>query len=89
LLQLLKDSLSTTYDNILALDTTNEFQVPEDFYSALNEAADKAGEQAIVELDAGIHLYLFELNRITKTGEGSTTPSSPWNGQGSKFPCHS
>ena len=85
MLRLFRDSLSTTYDNILAFDTANEFQVPEDFYSALNEAADKAGEQAIVDLDAGIQLYLFELSRNTKTG-GSTAPSSPWNGQGSRSP---
>ena len=39
LLQLFRDSLSKTYENILALDTTDDFQVPKDFYSALNEAA--------------------------------------------------
>ncbi len=68
MLRLFRDSLSTIYDNILALDIVDEFQVLEDFYSVLNEAADKAGEQAIVDLDAGIQLYLFELIWITKTG---------------------
>jgi hypothetical protein len=53
--------------------------VPEDFYSALNEAAELAGAQAIVELNATKRLYLFEFTKITKMG-GSTTPSSPWNG---------
>ena len=77
--------MSTTYDNILAMDTTYAFHVPKDFYSALNEATDTAGEQAIVELDAEIQLYIFEFSRITKTG-GSTTPSSPWTGQGSRSP---
>ena len=50
LLRLFRDSLSTIYDNILALDIVDEFQVLEDFYSVLNEAADKTGDQAIVEL---------------------------------------
>jgi hypothetical protein len=45
--------LSKTYENILALDTADEFQLPEDFFSALNEAAEIAGEQATTELDAG------------------------------------
>jgi len=43
-----------TYDNVLALDIAEELQVPKDFYSALNEAADRAGEQAIVELNMGV-----------------------------------
>jgi uncharacterized protein YdeI (YjbR/CyaY-like superfamily) len=76
-----------TYDNVLALDTTEEFQVPEDLYSALNEAADRAREQAIVELGTRVQLYLFEFSKITKMGgRGTTTPSSPWNGRGSRYP---
>ena len=77
--------MSRTYENVLALDTTKEFQVPEDYYSALNEAAEIAGEQATVELNTGVQLYLFEFNKIIKTG-GSTTPSSLWSGQGSIYP---
>jgi hypothetical protein len=46
----------------------DEFQVPEDFFSSLNEAAEIAGEQATVELEAGARLYLFEFSKITKTG---------------------
>ena len=42
--------------------------MPEDFFSALNEAAEIAGEQATVELDAGTQLYLLEFSKITKTG---------------------
>ena len=68
LLRLFRDSLSTTYDNILALDTAHEFQVPEDFYSALNEATDKGGEQAIVELNAAIQLYIFEFKPPHRSG---------------------
>jgi len=68
LLQLFRDSLSRKYENITALDTADTFQVPEDFYSALNDASDNAGDQDTVELDAITHLYLFEFSRITKTG---------------------
>jgi hypothetical protein len=31
--------MSTTYENILTLDTVEDFQVPEDYFSTLNEAA--------------------------------------------------
>ena len=60
--------MSKTYENILALDTVDDFQVPENFYSALNEAAKVAGTQATVELNAADRLYLFEFSKITKTG---------------------
>ena len=36
LLQLFRDSMSTTYEYILALDTAEDFQMPEDFFFALN-----------------------------------------------------
>jgi len=74
LLQLFRDSLSKTYENVLALDTTDEFQVPEDFYSALNEAVELAGAQAALELNAAERLYLFEFSKITKTGGGVNNP---------------
>jgi hypothetical protein len=77
--------LSRTYENVLALDITYEFQGPKDFFSALNEEVEIAGDQASVELDAGALLYLFEFSKITKTG-GSTSPSSPWNGHVSRYP---
>jgi hypothetical protein len=60
--------LSTTYENILALDTAEDFQVPEDLIFALNEAEDLAGEQTTVEMDAGTHLFLLEFSKITNTG---------------------
>ena len=60
--------MSKTYENVLALDTTNEFQVPKDFFSALNEVLEIAGDQATLELDAGARLYLFEFSKITKKG---------------------
>ena len=42
--------------------------MPEDFFSALNETAEIAGEQARVELDAETQLYLFKFSKITQTG---------------------
>ena len=59
MLQLLRDNQSTTYENILALDTAEVFQVPENYFSALNEAVKIAGEQTLVELDAGTQLFIF------------------------------
>jgi hypothetical protein len=53
LFQLFRDSLSTTYENILALDTVEVFQMHEDYFSALNETVEIAGNQTTVELDAG------------------------------------
>jgi len=60
--------MSKTYENILALNTTDDFQVPEDFYSALNETVEAAGAQDIVELNVADRLYLFEFSKITRTG---------------------
>ena len=37
--QIFRDTPSTTYENILALDTVKDFQVPKDYFSALNKAA--------------------------------------------------
>jgi len=85
LLQLFRYNLSKAYESILALDTSHDFQVLADFYSALNEAVEVAGAQATVELNATDRLYLFEFSKITKTGGGSTTPSYPWNGQGFRY----
>jgi hypothetical protein len=63
------------------MDTSDDFQVPEDFFSALNEAAEIAGEQARVELDAGTQLYLFKTNKITKTrGVNNLLVTMEWPG---------
>ena len=54
------------------MDTAEDFQMPEDFFFARNEAAELAGEQATMELDAGTQLFLLEFSKITKMG-GSTS----------------
>ena len=53
LLQNFRDNMCEIYENILALDTAEAIQVPEDNFSALNKVVEIAGEQTIVELNAG------------------------------------
>ena len=69
LLQLFKDSLKDIYENIISLDTADT-QIPDDFFTALFEAAEKSAEDQVVELDSLVYLYLFEFSKITKTGGG-------------------
>ena len=40
LLQLFRDTLSTIYENIITLDNVEAFQMPEDYFTALNEVVD-------------------------------------------------
>jgi hypothetical protein len=42
--------------------------VPRDYSLTLNETVEIAGDQTTLELDAGTQLFMFEFNRITKTG---------------------
>jgi len=74
LLRISRDNVGKTYENILALDTADDFQVPKDLFSAFNEGVEIAGEEARVELDMGTQLYLFEFSKITKT-RGINNPS--------------
>jgi hypothetical protein len=75
LLQLFRESLSTIYEHIIALDTAEVFQVPEDYFSALiNEAVNIAGEQTTAKLDVGTQLFRIEFKRFTKTGGGVYNP---------------
>ena len=85
MLQLFRDSLSTTYENILALDTVEVLQVHEDYLSALNETVEIAGDQTTMELDAGTQLFLFEFIRSTKT-VGINNPSVTIEWLGIKIP---
>ena len=71
MLQLFRESMSTPYENILALDTEEVFQVTEDYFSARKEAVETAGEQATKELDARTQLFLFELSITTPAGGGN------------------
>jgi hypothetical protein len=68
LLRLFRDTLSTIYENIITLDSVEAFQMPKDYFTTLNEAAEAAIDLIRVELDARTELYLFEFSKITKTG---------------------
>jgi hypothetical protein len=68
LLQLFRDTLSTIYENIITLDSVEAFQMPEDYFTTLNEVVEVATDLPRVELDARTELYLFEFSKITKTG---------------------
>ena len=50
------------------------FQVPEDYYSTLNEAIKASKEQTTMELDVRTRLYLLEFNKMTKIDMGDNIP---------------
>ena len=68
LLQLFRDTLSAIYASIIALDSVDAFQMPKDYFTTLNEAVEASTDLPGVELDVRTELYLFEVNKITKTG---------------------
>jgi hypothetical protein len=55
--------------------------MPADYFTALNEAAQASADQPAVDLDNRTMLYLFEFNRISKTG-GVNSPYATieWTG---------
>jgi hypothetical protein len=62
LLQIFKDNLKDMYDNTISLDIADSHLVPEDYFTALNDAMKAATNQPAVELDIKTHLYFFELS---------------------------
>jgi hypothetical protein len=68
LLQLFKDSLKDVYENTISLDGGDAQQIPDDYYTALNEATEASTDQSTVKLDSKTLLYLFEFSRISKMG---------------------
>jgi hypothetical protein len=67
LLQLFKDSLKDIYDNTISLDGADAHQMPDDYFTALNDATIASSHQHAVDLDTRTLLYLFELSMINKT----------------------
>jgi hypothetical protein len=49
--QLFRDNVQEIYDRLVSLDACTP-DVPDDYYSALSEAAEAAGERHYVELDS-------------------------------------
>ena len=65
--------MQTHYETLLADAGNKDFTIPNDFYTAISDAIDYAGDATTVELHSLELLYLFEFYRITKTG-GTTSP---------------
>ena len=55
--------------------------MPDDYFTALNDAMQASADQTAVDLDSRTILYLFEFNRINKTG-GINNPYATieWHG---------
>ena len=68
LLQLFKDSLKDIYDNTISLDGADAHHMLDDYFTALNDATQASTNQPAVDLVSRTLLYLFEFNRIIKTG---------------------
>jgi hypothetical protein len=68
LLQLSKDNLKDINKNTIFLDSADAFQVPENYFTALNDAVEAATDLNTVKLDARTQPHMFESNKITKTG---------------------
>ena len=67
LLQLFKDVLKDIYDNTISLDGADAHQMPNDYFTALNDATQASADQPAVDLDNKTMLYLFEFKKISKT----------------------
>jgi hypothetical protein len=71
--QLFKDDLREHYEVFLETSNNREaLSIPNDFYTAISEATDQAGDDTTVELKQNDLVYLFELCIITKTGNISS-----------------
>ncbi len=66
-------SLEDIYD-IISLDSAYEYEIPKDYFTALNHAKEDAMGHPAVTLDVRTQLHLFELSKITMTG-GINSPS--------------
>ena len=51
------------------MDNTGAHQVPEDYFTALNDAMEAAQKHPVVELDTKMQLYMFEFGEIRQGGQ--------------------
>ncbi len=70
--QLFRDILHEIYDKLFDIDG-EEIDVPEDYYIAISNATEAAGEDHTTLMDPNSLLYLFEYYRIVKIG-GANSP---------------
>jgi hypothetical protein len=70
--QLFRDIAQEIYERLVSLDA-DTLDVPYDYYSALSEAVEAAGDRHSVELGPQHTLYIFEYYKIGKVG-GANNP---------------
>ena len=61
------------YEALLGINTTHDFIIPGDFYSAIADVIDFDEDSPRVELYSSEILYLFEYCRVTKVS-GTSSP---------------
>jgi hypothetical protein len=82
--QLFRDSLQELYNRLFDIDA-DALVVPEDYYSAIAEASELAGDRRSMELDPQVLLYLMEFYKIVKIG-GINSPFACMEWPGIKIP---
>jgi hypothetical protein len=70
---MLRESMHAHYEALLDDNGNQDYTIPNDFYTAISDAIDYAGDATIVELHSPDLLYLFEFSRSSKIG-GTTIP---------------
>jgi len=79
---LLIESLQAHYEVVLDNNGNQDYTIPNDFYTAISDAIDYAGDATIVELHSPELLCLFEFYKISKIG-GTVSPyvniEWPWS----------
>ncbi len=65
--QLFRDSAREIYDKAISLDA-DAYSIPDDYYMALSEATESAGDRHYVELYPQHLLYLFEIYNTSQVG---------------------
>ncbi len=78
--QLFRDYTQKIYDRIVSLDA-DILDVPDDYYTALSESVETAGDRHYVKLSPHHQLYFFEYYKLSKEG-GANSPYAciPWPG---------
>jgi hypothetical protein len=69
---LFRDNTREINDRIASLDA-EILEIPDDYYSALSDAVEAAGDRHYIKLSPRHTLYLFEYCKISKVG-GANSP---------------
>jgi hypothetical protein len=82
---LLGESLHAHYEALLDANGNHGYNIPNDFYTAVSNAIDYAGDTKNMELHSPELLYLFEFYRINKIG-GTVSPYVSIENHGIQIP---